>query len=84
MWATDRNLKSDTLKGGATFKISTPTNAELKATTHSIVWDDYDDTTGSTNVAEISLADSNEPLSSVAASTRHEEFVASVGDRYTG
>ena len=80
MWATDKGIKKDSLKGGATYKVSTPEKAVVSATTHSIVWDDYDQTSGSTNVAEITLTDNSENLSSIAASARHENFVGRLAE----
>lgn len=75
MWATDSSFRTDTLKGGATFKVSTPSYAKVLATTHSMVWDDYDQNTGATNVVDIDLTDTSEPLSSVMANDRHDNFV---------
>lgn len=74
MWATDSSLKSDTLKGGALFNISTPDYAKVQATTHQIVWDDFDEN-GDTSVASITLKDESQTLSSNDATERHNEFV---------
>lgn len=89
MWATDKSITNaaggvDVLKGGATFKISTPEYAKLTATTYCTVWDDYDDNTGIGYVASIALSDNSiangQNLTSASAVDRHDSFIETLSE----
>lgn len=83
MWATDKSITdgagANALKGGAAFKISTPTKAKIKATTYCNVMDDFDDN-GNTTLAKVTLVNDQEEISSAAAMERHETFVENLAN----